>query len=449
MQNQPLSDAEARRILSDFGIEYSTKTNFSQLGGMGVLLELLRRGKYHERLTERFGSYKARTVLQFLIGLWAGARTMVEVGQVGQDPLVRRFIGATIEEAQLGRDFRSFSKQEIEDFHDFNISQTIFDLIQKTPQSETLYFDIDATSVEKYGHQEGVEKGYVGSEDPESCYQYLFIYFGNRKTFLHGTIRAGSTHSQNDFCGYLERFLPMLERRWSTVFRADSGYYNERAFDLFSKHAATYFIKSPMSKSRQSFVQTSPALVWSAERSGESYAAYLTKTKAGSTVREIYKRTQTSPLDQMSLFASTEYRYDCLSTNDLTVDEDKAFGIYNQRANIENGIKEFKEDYQLGRIVTENFDANDAIMQATMMAYSLVQLLKNEVLPPKMSRQRLSTLRTHVLNVPACLVHWARKEITRIQNLFLPEMMMAELVRNLRRIKSWMLEPPLLEPSAA
>ncbi len=69
---------------------------------------------------------------------------------------------------------------------------------------------MDATSVEKYGSQEGVEKGYVGADQPESCYQYLLIYFNNRKTFLYGTIRAGSSHSQNDFCGYLTRIFHQI-----------------------------------------------------------------------------------------------------------------------------------------------------------------------------------------------------------------------------------------------
>ena len=53
---------------------------------------------------------------------------------------------------------------------------------------------------------------YVGKDQPESCYQYLLIYFNNRKTFLHGTIRGGSAHSQNDFCGYLGLRLYCLQQ---------------------------------------------------------------------------------------------------------------------------------------------------------------------------------------------------------------------------------------------
>ena len=440
---------QARKILSDFGYEFSSKNNLSQLGGLKVLLELLKRGKYGERWSEMFGPFKARTLLQTAIGLWAGARTMVEIGQTGKDPLVKNFIGSVVEEAQLGRDFRAFSKQEIEALHDFNIAQTVFDLVQKCAHDETLYFDIDATSVEKYGSQDGVELGYVGKDQPESCYQYLLVYFNNRKTFLHGTIRGGSAHSQNDFCGYLSRFLPMLERRWQTVFRADSGYYNESAFDLFAEYAATFFIKAPMIPSRQNFVQTSPALIWSKEIDGFSYATYTTQTAKGSIFREIFKRTNLDlKSGQIGLGSMGSYRYDCLATNDLTIEESKAFECYNKRAHIENAIKELKEDYQLGRIVTDSFDANDVITQATMIAYSLVQLLKNEVLPPKMSTMRLCTLRTQLFNVPACLVHWARRQITRIQNIFTNEMTMAKITEALRKLKSWMLDPPILEPTA-
>ena len=61
------------------------------------------------------------------------------------------------------------------------------------------------------------------------------------------------------------------------------------------------------------------------------------------------------------------------------------FGIvYNKRAHIENAIKELKEDYQLGKIVTDSFDANDVITQTTMMAFIIkkVKYFKSWVLEP-------------------------------------------------------------------
>ncbi len=145
----------------------------------------------------------------------------------------------------------------------------------------------------------------------------------------------------------------------------------------------------------------------------------------------------------MSLGEISSYKYACLTTNDLTITEDRAFEVYNKRANIENAIKELKENYQLGKIVTENFDANDVITQVQMLTSTLVQLLKNEVLPPKMSRMRLSTLRTQVFNVPGCLVHWARRQITRIQNIFVTDYQIAFIEKQLKKLYSWILTPPI------
>lgn len=437
-----MSKEEVRRILWEAGIELNTKNNMSQLGGLKPMLEILKLGKFRSRFEKLFGSNKSRTLVQSILGILAGSRTMVEIGQTGKDPLVSRFVGNVVEEAQLARDFKSFTKQEIESLHDFNISQTVFDLVQKVDQKETLYFDVDATHVEKYGHQEGVQKGYVGQAMPESCYQYLLIYFNNRKNFLYGTIRAGSSHSQNDFCGYLERFLPMLKNKWKSVFRADSAYFSEAAVDLITENDAHFFIKAAMSESKQNFVQVSPALHWSEEIKGISYASYDAVTKKQTKYREIYKRTRIQA-EQMSLGEISSYKYACLTTNDLTINEDKAFEVYNKRANIENAIKELKEDYGLGKIVTENFDANDVITQVQMLTYTLVQLLKNEVLPPKMSRMRLSTLRTQVFNVPGCLVHWARRQITRIQNIFVSDYQIAFIEKRLRALYSWILTPPV------
>ncbi|NUM60442.1 MAG: transposase [Bdellovibrionaceae bacterium] len=138
-----------------------------------------------------------------------------------------------------------------------------------------------------------------------------------------------------------------------------------------------------MSEARHYFIQTSPGLPWTQEKNGISYCSYITNTKAQTKYREIYKRTRIENNGQLSLGEISSYRYDCLTTNDFIIEEDQVFEVYNKRAHIENAIKELKEDYQLGKIVMDSFDANDVITQITMFTYTLVQLIKNEGLPPK------------------------------------------------------------------
>jgi hypothetical protein len=296
--------------------------------------------------------------------------------------------------------------------------------------------------VEKYGHQEGVEKGYVGTDDPEKCYQYLFLRLANRNTFFYGTIRAGSTHSQNDFCGYLERFFPHFKNRWQVGLRADSGYFNERAFEILSENDVKFYIKAPMSSTRLLMAQTSSDLVWSPiNNKNESYASRLTNTENGTKYREVFKRTKKEN-EQLDLFSQATYRYDCIATNDLTIAEDEVFNFYNQRANIENNIKEIKYDYALGSIVTDSFNANDVITQTTMLAYILMTHFKNECLPDKYQRCFLSTIRTQVFNMIGKFFTDSHKLYMRVKNVFCDDTIYAMIFEKIRKLHSWVLAPP-------
>lgn len=437
MENQEISPD----ILKKYGIIFDSQQKLSQFGGLASFIAYLKKGEFRERLEREFGPFKGRSLMQFILGLIAGAKTMKEIADAAKDPLIKSFLENPVEEAQLGRDFRKFDRQEIESLHEFNIAHSIYDFIDQIDHDEVLFFDIDATPKIKYGHQEGVERGYVGQVHPEKCYQYLFIRLENRNTFLHGTIRSGSTHSQNDFCGYLDRFLPMLKKRWQNIWRGDSGYFNEAAFDRFSEHDATFYIKAPMSSSRLNLAQTSPDLVWSKEERGISYAQRVTETANSTKYIEVFKRSRIQK-EQMSLMDIASYRYDCVATNDFSSDDEQIFKNYNKRANIENNIKELKYDYHLGQIVTDSFDANDVITQATLLAYLLMQHFKNELLPKDMQKCRLSTVRHKLFLTPGRILNHARQSFLRIQNVFCSENVYQWVYKKIDELKTLLIAPP-------
>jgi len=418
----------------------------SQFGGLSVFIAFLKKGRFRERLCEEFGDEKARTILQFVLGVVAGADRMTGVARAGNDILLRKYLGNPVGEAQLARDFKSFSKSELEKLHQWMMSLAVLELVQDIPNTEELIFDVDATSVEKYGEQEGVEAGYIEANKIEPCYQYLFFRLHNLNTFLYGTIRGGAAHSQNGICEYLRCFLPMFKKRWQTKWRMDSGYFNEKAFDIFSTNEAVFYIKAPMSVSRAGMAAHSPDLVWVTaddKYPDIHYASLITRTEAGTPWREIFKRVR-KKRPQLSLLEATEYEYDALATNDLTIPEQEAYKFYNARANIENNIREFKNDYALGKIVTESFDANDAITQATLLAYLLMAHFKRKLLPPQMQRSQLRTVRTQVFNIPARLLSMARRQILKLHNVFRDDAFYAFILYKLKYLRSWVLQPPLV-----
>ena len=430
-------------ITREFGVIFEPSNKVSQFGGVAPFIAFLEKGKFKERLTREFGLEKARTILQFCLGIVLGAEDMKDVSEAGADPIIRKYVGIPIGQAQLGRDFRSFSKVQLEKFHDFVMSLPLLMLAREIPQTEKLIFDVDATAVEKYGNQEGVEAGYVERDQIKSCYQYLLFRLHNLSCFLYGTIRAGAAHSQNGFTDYLNRFLPLFKDKWQTVWRADSGYFNERAIDTFSENDATFFIKAPMSPSRLSMAITSPEVRWIADSKNDSceYASLTTVTEKGTKWREIYKRTRADDR-QLHLGETSSYHYDCLATNDFVKDEPQAFKFYNGRAHIENNIRELKYDYHLGDIVTDNFDANDAITQATLFSYLMITHFKSQALPPDMQKHQLSTIRSRVFHMPGRFMSMARKLYMKIHNVFLDKSVYARMFYRIKHSRSWVLAPP-------
>lgn len=448
-----MSDSDAISALRrEFGIVFDSSPKISQLGGLRILTEFLDKGKFFERLQKNFGSQKARTVLQTLLGLVAGANDFEEIARISRDPVVYKFlkrglvsaVGAT----QLSRDFKAFTRAELEELHRFVSGVAIAELFQGLSQGAKVTIDVDATAVEKFGSQEGVEEGYIETDVIEPCYQYLFFRVHELDTLFYGTIRGGAAHSQNGYCEYLKRFLPILSKQWSATFRTDCGYFDEASFDLYSEYDCTFFCKAPMSQTRQSFVVASKDLVWRYdERTRAEYASYITQTKARTKYREIYKRKKSkSKSGQLALLEEVTYSYDCLATNDLVIDETEAYRFYNGRANIENTNRELKYNYALGKLVTDTFTANDAITQTTILTYVIISHLKREHLPREMRRFSLQTLRWKLFNLPGRLLVTARQELLRIKNLFAKPQDYLETFRKIRdkSRNSWVLHPPPL-----
>jgi hypothetical protein len=435
------------KVEQEFRVVFDPAPNkISQFGGLAPFIAFLKKGKFRERLREAFGNEKARTIVQFILGVVAGADRMNGVARAGEDVLIRTYLKNPVGEAQLARDFKNFSKAELEKLHELVMSFAILELAQDVSQTEELIFDVDATSVEKYGEQEGVEPGYLERNKIENCYQYLFFRLHNLNTFLYGTIRGGGAHSQNGIGDYLSRFFPIFKKSWQTKWRLDSGYFNEGSFDIFSANEATFFIKAPMSESRLGMAANSPDLVWitpDANNPDIQFASLITRTARGTPWREIFKRVRKKQA-QLSLLDAAKYDYDALATNDLTIAEPDAYKFYNARANIENNIRELKNDYSLGKIVTESFDANDAITQATLLTYLLLAHFKRKLLPPAMQRSQLRTIRTQVFNIPARLLSSARRKILKLHNVFRDGSFYAFIYYKLKYLRSWVLSPPPL-----
>lgn len=431
MKIRTLSDAEIKREL---GIEFVVTRNLSQFGGLQPFLKFLEKVRIKERLTSCCGADKASALLQLMFGLLVGSTSMESVAEVCKDPAFKSFIKRPLSATQLTRTFKKITAAEISSLHELTTALGIMEFAETSYRGLTVTLDIDATAVEKYGKQEGVAAGYIGKDEIKPCYQYLFVRNSNLHSFVYGTIREGSTHSQNGFIEYLKMLLPMFNGEWSLRLRADSGYFNEAAFSMCSAQNVEYFIKAPMIDSRQR-VADLDSTQWEQDTDDPDvqYASIQTNTKEGYIWREIFKRVRDKDSKDL-LFPS--YKTYCLATNNLDLRACRAYEIYNGRANIENNIREMKNDYGLGKIVTESFQVNDAITQATLILYILVGHFKRHCLDKDDQSMQLSTVRRKFFHLPARFMSSSRYEWSRICSVALDKLKWNRIISRVLALRS-------------
>jgi hypothetical protein len=427
-------------VRKHFGIEIDTSGRLAQFGGVRPFLALLKQADIKRRLTEVVGSDACRVILQLLIGIIAGAADMEEVERIGKDPAIAPFLGRPLSATRIPRVLADMTPSSIERLHEFVVSLSLLDLATFYKEGGFLDMEADATAIEMHGQQEGVEAGYIEKDKIKPCYQYLLFRLHQTNAFFYGTLRGGAAHSQNGFGGYLRRFLPIFkETQWRVRLRLDSGFFSDEVIDESTANKAFVYVKAPMSESRKAQA-LSPQLEWTEDKKIGSVAwtSYETVTAKGAVYREVYKRSEVK--GDGALF--TDYRYDAVVTNDMNMPTDYVFTHYNGRANIENSIKELKYDYKLGCIVTQSFDVNDVITQATLMAHVLIQHFKRLTLDKKDHNIQLSTMRWRVLNLPTFIVRGARRKWYRISNVFMDAKYFLRILRRMLTSLSFLIRPP-------
>ena len=180
---------------------------------------------------------------------------------------------------------------------------------------------------------------------------------------------------------------------------------------------------------------TSDQLQWVVDPDDKNveYASYQTSSKAGWIWREAFKRTRIIAKKGELL---PGYRYDCIATNDLDKAGWEVFKNYNKRARIENTNCELKNDYNLGKVVTQSFAVNDIITQSIVMLYQLVSHFKRTCLDKGDQRQRLGTLRVLLFNVPARLLSSGRRHWLRVQNVLRGKLTYGRILARLNALKT-------------
>jgi hypothetical protein len=271
-------------------------------------------------------------------------------------------------------------------------------------QPSQAIFDLDSTVLTVYGRQERAQVAYNPKKRGRPSYLPLLCLEGNTQDCWEGSYHPGATHVSTITIPLLERAFPKLPDSIREVrVRADAAFFDHKIIEFIEGKRAFYALVARLTqplKSRLSGVRyrrVSPG-VWAGE------FQYCPQGWPGPRRFVVIRRpVPQEPSAQLTLFQMGGYSYEALVTN-LMLQPLNLWRFYNRRARAELIIRELKYAYALGKIPTNDFQANEAFFQIVLLAYNLLNWFKRLCVPPHLQRATLQRLRQRLFVVPAQLV---------------------------------------------
>lgn len=117
---------------------------------------------------------------------------------------------------------------------------------------------------------------------------------------------------------------------------------------------------------------------------------------------------------QLKLFDLQGYSYQVIVTSIEEWSPEEVWRFYNQRACVENMIKEGMMGYGLDVAVSHNYGGNVAHFFLVMLAYNLMNWFKEEVLDQKKVKRMAKWIRERFFYIPGKLIKRGRKWVLNL-----------------------------------
>lgn len=276
--------------------------------------------------------------------------------------------------------------------------------LEQTPEPPKLcILDFDATDNPLHGEQEGrFYHGYYRNY----CYLPLYVFCG--QNLLSATLREANQDAAAGALDELKRLVTHIRQRWPEVkllLRADSGFCREELLAWCEAHDVDYLlglarnrrlealIAPAMEKSRRKFLAT--------RRAQRRFVTFKYQTRTSwSKARRVIAKAEYLEKGANPRFVVTSLPLDQTTPKDLYEQ------VYCARGDMENRIKEQKQDLASTRTSAHRFRANQLRLWFSGLAYVLVQAIRHHGLSgTELAEAQAGTIRLKLLKVGARLLH--------------------------------------------
>lgn len=403
--------------------EYTDK-DISPWGGLRLVQELYERigmRKMIEGLDlpekgSNRGYDSARLIEGFIVSVLLGAKRLSHSGTLGNDQVISEIFGwksGMASQSTFSRFFRRFDFEKNDQLmRAFN--RGWFEKVDLDKHT----VDIDSSVITRFGGQQGVERGYNPRRHGRGSHHPIIAFSAESKMVIQAWMRTGDSVSSTQFDEFLGEVLAVLPKERIGLIRADSGFCGNENLLYLENIGLNYIIATRLHSGLTDRIFNSRN--WHRVSQGISVCSFQYRAGTwGESRRIVVVRKNTNQLPNSggkTLFADYDafarYRYSAFVTN-MDLSAELIWETYKKRADAENQIKELKYDYGMEGFCSESFSATESAFRWVMVAYNLMSLFRQKILPEK-SSPTLSTVRFKCIALGSYIVTKGRSTILKI-----------------------------------
>lgn len=405
--------------------EYTSK-KISPWGGLKFFQQTYERSGVREDLLAAAlpegnsnAAYKAIDLVEgFMVSTVLGSRRMAHTGMLRSDEVIKELFNWEDGMASQSTFSRFFGKFSIEG-NDLLFSKLMRQWWSRMDIAK-LTVDFDSTVITRYGKQEGAEVGYNPQKHGRASHHPLMAFCDELKMVINGWMRPGNTNDSKDVESFLAQLLLIMPAKKIGLLRGDSGFYGDPFFRQLEAEKIPYIIRARITSTLLEKVMGITS--WYADPSvfkGAEYAEMRYKAKDWQKSRRaivVRRPKRVEGAKDGVLFKDELLRTEYDITVYITTTElpaSKVHGLYNQRGDCENRIKELKYDYGLDGFAMKGIGATEAAFRFILLAYNIMALFKQKVMTGPVKHQ-LSTIRFQCIAIGSYLVRNGRNKVMKL-----------------------------------
>lgn len=321
------------------------------------------------------------------------------------DPVLNAVLGkgSLASQPTLSRFFNRMDDDTLQQFYDIMCKLRRIVYTVKKPQM--LLLDLDSTLLDTYGHQEG--EGF-NFHYKNHGYHPLVCYDGITGDLLKIELRNGTAYSCTGVVDFLQPILDEFLDNYPEVpllLRGDSGFATPDLYKQCETNGTSYVIRLKENGILRGLAADIDAHLTDITKTdmvsyAVAYGEFMYQANSWDYPRRVVCKVE-KPANQMV------HMYTFIVTN-MDSEPEKLIQFYCKRCSMENFIKESKNGFDFSAVSSSSKIVNANRLQVHALAYNIFNWFKRLVLPAKMRKQQIDTIRLKLLKIAARAVRSAR-----------------------------------------